>query len=247
MASLVTAQNFELRDAGIIRGPTNEKRLALEFTADSFGEGGATVLDQLAKHKAKAAFFLTGNFLRNPEFAPLIKRIVAEGHYVGPHSDSHPLLCDWTREKKTLVTKDFFNSDLKTNLEELERFGVPRAHVKFWIPPYENYNSEIVGWSKDLGLTLINYTPGTRSAADYTEDHADNFVSSEKILQSIVSAEQKDPRGLNGFLLLLHLGAGPKRTDKFPERLGDLLDYLSQKNYRFVRVDELLHSTTPNQ
>jgi len=38
----------------------------------------------------------------------------------------------------------------------------------------------------------------------------------------------------------MHLGAGDKRKDKFHVRLGELLGDLSQKGYRFVRMDELL-------
>ncbi|MEI9960681.1 MAG: glycoside hydrolase family 9 protein [Limisphaerales bacterium] len=47
---------------------------------------------------------------------------------------------------------------------------------------------------------------------------------------------------MNGFILLLHIGSGPERTDKFPARFGELLDALAAKGYQFVRVDELLSS-----
>ncbi|MEO7300755.1 MAG: hypothetical protein ABI042_19490 [Verrucomicrobiota bacterium] len=112
--------------------------------------------------------------------------------------------------------------------------------MKFWIPPFEHYNEEIVSWSRELGLTLINFSPGTRSNADYTEDDAKNFVSSQIIFDSILKPEREDPNGLKGFLLLLHFGVGPKRTDKMHERLGALLDELQKRGYEFVRVDELL-------
>jgi endoglucanase len=42
------------------------------------------------------------------------------------------------------------------------------------------------------------------------------------------------------FLLLPRLGAGPKRTDRFHARSGELLDLLAAKGYQSVRVDELL-------
>src|SRR5580700_2342850 len=79
----------EFNDGGIIRGPRMEKRIALVFTAHTFAEGGDTILRELAKHHAKASFFVTGDFLDNPQFQPLAKRIVKEGHYLGPHSDKH--------------------------------------------------------------------------------------------------------------------------------------------------------------
>lgn len=240
LTTFAATNDFELRDGGIIRGPKDKKQIALEFTADQFAEGGKIILDELAKHHAKASFFFTGNFFADPERRALAKRVVKEGHYLGPHSDTHPLLCPWEGPKKTLVTKEFFRNDMEKNLKKIEAVGMKRSEIKYWIPPYEHYNEEIVAWSRELGLTVINYTPGTRSNADYTEDDAKNFVPSQVIYDSILKKEQEDPNGLNGFLLLNHFGAGPKRTDKFFNHLGALLDELQRRGYEFVRVDELL-------
>ena len=240
LTSFAAINDFEFRDGGIIRGPRYKKQIALEFTADQFVEGGKIILDELAKHRAKASFFFTGNFFTNSENKALAKRVVKEGHYLGPHSDTHPLYCPWDGPKKTLVTRDFFRGDLESNLKKIERAGVKRRQIQFWIPPYEHYNEEIVSWSRELGLTLINFTPGTRSTADYTEDDAKNFVPSKIIFDSILKKEQEDPNGLNGFLLLMHFGVGPKRTDKMHTRFGALLDELQKRGYEFVRVDKLL-------
>ena len=108
------------------------------------------------------------------------------------------------------------------------------------MPPFEHYNEEIASWSAKSRMTLINYTPGTRSNADYTGEADTNYVSSQTIFDSIVQKEREDPHGLNGLILLLHLGSGPGRKDKFHTRFGELLDYLAGKGYEFVRVDELL-------
>lgn len=90
-------------------------------------------------------------------------------------------------------------------------------------------------------MTLINFTPGTRSNADYTTpDMGDRYVSSAAILQSILAHERQDPHGLNGFLLLIHIGTSPERTDKFYRSLEDLIVTLQERGYRFKRVDELL-------
>jgi peptidoglycan/xylan/chitin deacetylase (PgdA/CDA1 family) len=239
-ATFADTNHFEFRDGGIVRGPTDKKQIALEFSADQFAEGGTVILDELAKHHAKASFFFTGNFFADPQREALVGRAVKEGHYLGPHSDTHPLLCPWDNPKKTLVTKEFFRAQVENNLKKLEAIGVKRGEIKFWIPPYEHYNEEIVRWSRELHLSVINYTPGTRSNADYIEDDAKNFISSKAIYDSILKKEQEDPNGLNGFLLLMHFGVGPKRTDKFYDHLGELLDELQKRGYEFVRVDELL-------
>jgi peptidoglycan/xylan/chitin deacetylase (PgdA/CDA1 family) len=225
---------------GIIRGSTAERRIALEFTGHQFAEGGTVILDELARRGAHASFFLTGEFLRTPAFAPLVRRIIDEGHYLGPHSDKHLLYCEWDRRDKTLLTQRAFERDIEDNLRAIESFGVPRAAVRHWVPAYEWYNAEIAAWSARLGLTLVNFTPGTRSTADYTGEADRNFVPSRQIVASILAREQEDPQGLRGYLLLLHIGAGPGRTDKMHSRLGELLDALAGRGYTFVRVDDLL-------
>lgn len=230
------ATGCELWQGGIVRGPKEARRIALVFTGHGYAEGAETILNELARHHAHGSFFLTGVFLTNRTFTPLVTRMGAEGHYLGPHSNGHLLYCDWDAARKTLVTQEEFRSDLKQNLAKL-----PRS-ARYFLPPFEQYNSEIVTWSADMGLTLINFTPGTRSNADYTGEADANFVSSQKIFDSILKREREDPHGLNGFILLLHVGSEPGRTDKFPARFGELLDTLAGKGYEFVRVDELLQA-----
>jgi peptidoglycan/xylan/chitin deacetylase (PgdA/CDA1 family) len=227
-------------EGGITRGPTGARRIALLFTAHEFAEGGETILDTLRQRHAPAAFFVTGHFLDQPGFAPLVRRLLHEGHYLGPHSDAHLLYCPWEGPKRTLVTREAFAADLEANLEKIVRFGVARARITHWVPPYEWYNREIVEWGSALGLTLVNLTPGTRAAADYTGEADPRFVSSQAILDSVLDREQKDPHGLSGALLLMHMGAGPGRADKMHHRLGELLDALAARGYAFVRVDEMV-------
>ena len=198
----------------IVRGPVQSRQLTLVFTAHEFGEGGETILDALQRHEAKASFFLTGNFLRQTEFRPLVQRMLREGHYVGPHSDQHLLYCGWETNRPTLVTRDVFRADLEANRRALARWGAPANATTWFLPAYEHYNRDIAAWSRELGLTLVNHTPGTRSAADYTGETNASFVSSQTILDSIWRRENSDPHGLNGYLLLFHLGAGPGRADK---------------------------------
>jgi hypothetical protein len=93
-----------------------------------------------------------------------------------------------------------------------------------------------------MDLTLVNYTPGTRSTADYTYPEMDGrYVPSEEIYQSVLRWEARDANGLNGFILLIHVGTDPRRTDKFYDRLDSLLTTLKGKGYRFVKITELLN------
>jgi endoglucanase len=222
---------------GIVRGDTTRPELALVFTGDSFAEGMDTVRAILADKGVPASFFFTGNFYRNPDFEAGIRGLLEDGHYLGAHSDRHLLYCDWTNRDSLLVTREEFERDVLDNYIEMERFGIAKEDAPYYLPPYEWYNAQISTWTEELGLTLVNFTRGTRSNADYTtEDMGERYVSSETIYRSILEYETRDPNGLNGFLLLIHIGAGPGRPDKFYLRLPDLLDELKDRGYGFVRV-----------
>ena len=188
----------------------------------------------------KASFFFTGGFYRNPQFWPIIKQLKNDGHYLGAHSDEHLLYCDWNDRKKLLVSKDSFKVDLLNNYAQMTMFNIERKNAQYFLPPYEWYNDSISRWTKQLGLELINYTPGTLSHADYTPLKDKNYRSAETIYNSIIDYEKSKPAGLNGFILLMHIGAGPGRTDKFYTRLSELIKYLKQKGYQFQTVDQLL-------
>src|SRR5688572_23782955 len=100
-----------------VRGDVSKKQIALIFTGGDFGEGTPHILDALADRKIRASFFLTGGFIRQPELQPHIRRMIAEGHYVGPHSDAHLLYCPWDDRSKTLVTEAAFKADLRKNID----------------------------------------------------------------------------------------------------------------------------------
>ncbi|MCB0588210.1 MAG: hypothetical protein KDD06_23155, partial [Phaeodactylibacter sp.] len=76
-----------------------------------------------------------------------------------------------------------------------------------------------------------------RSNADYTTpDMGNRYRSSEEIMESILSYERESEHGLNGFILLLHIGTHPGRTDKFYYRLGKLIGELRERGYGFGRI-----------
>lgn len=240
---VVDPSHLELFQGGITRGNKAHKTIALAFTGHEYAEGGETILAELQRHRGKASFFFTGNFVANPKLQPLVQRIAAEGHYFSIHSDQHLLYCSWDKERKLLVSREEFRADLRANFARYDKLNLKAKPGNFFIPPFEHYNQQIVDWAGELGCVVINYTPGTRSNADYTGEADQNFVSSQVIFDSILRREQTDPHGLNGFILLLHIGTGPGRADKFHLRFGELLDNLADQGYEFVRVDELLAPT----
>jgi len=236
--NLIAQVNYQY--GAIVRGDSMERNISLVFTGHEFAEGGGEILNTLHQYGVKASFFLTGDFYRNPDFENLIHKMIKEGHYMGAHSDKHLLYCSWEDRNQLLVDKDTFEKDLRDNYNEMNRLGIVWKDAPYFLPPYEWYNDSISQWSKGLGLQLINFTGGTRSHADYTDPTMPNYISSGDILKSIQEYEEKSPYGLNGFLLLMHIGAGDKRQDKFYKMLPDLLQWLEDNGYPVVPLKDLL-------
>jgi len=232
------SEKFERRQGAICRGFRDSKEMALVFTGGEFGEGLETILDELKKRDLKAAFFFTGAFFQIEKHQPLIRRLVQEGHYLGPHSDQHLLLAKW-EDDSTLVTRKEFSADLQKNIDTCVEYGFKREDIRYWIPPYEHTSEEVCGWSQDLGFTMINFTRGTLSHTDYAPEGDKAFRPSEVVLQSIKEYPSKDPDGYNGFLLLMHVGAGGRKDTLHPH-FGEIVDFLLAQGQIIVRVDQLM-------
>jgi endoglucanase len=241
LAAKEAQTRLQYSHGAIIRGDSSTKEIALVFTGHEFADGGPFIQQTLQQHKINASFFFTGDFYRNKQFQPLIQQLKKGGHYLGAHSDQHLLYCDWKKRDSLLVTKEQFTNDLLKNLDVMRQAGINVQHSKWFLPPYEWYNDSITAWCKQLGIQLINFTPGTKSNADYTWPGLPNYQSSEAIQQSIMNYETGNTSGLNGFILLLHVGTDERRTDKFYKRLPQLLQQLKAKGYRFRHVDQLLN------
>ena len=171
------------------------------------------------------------------------RRALEAGHYVGPHSDGHLLYAPWEDRQQSLVTKDRFQADLYRNLAELTELGGLRrdwteGEPIYFVPPYEWHNAEHSAWAKELGCQMINFTAGSGSHRDYAPEGHEAYVPSDALIQQILDYERDSAAGLNGQLLLLHLGT--TREDKVYAKLGRLIDALQARGYAIVRVDDLL-------
>ena len=221
------------KHGAIVRMDTTKKEIFLTFTGHEFGEGSTEVLNTLKQQNVKASFFLTGDFLRNPAFQKDIRRIIQEGHYLGMHSDKHLLYCDWGKRDSLLITKAQFEKDIKDNFSELEKLGLHSGKTSFFMPPYEWHNASVNDWTQNMGLTLVNFTPNTGTNADYTSPEMPNYRSNEQLYQKLFTFKKTDPKGLNGVIVLIHLGTDAKRTDKFYTKLPQILAELKAKGYSF--------------
>jgi peptidoglycan/xylan/chitin deacetylase (PgdA/CDA1 family) len=235
------SKNAVIRYDGLERADTTQPIIYLVFTGGDYNDGGKTVLKTLKKKKAIAHFFFTGDFYRDRSNKSLIKKLIKHDHYLGPHSDKHLLYASWNDRDSMCVTKDSFIVDLSNNYKELKKFGISQKEAPLFMPPYEWYNQQISSWTTEYGSILVNYSPGTSSNADYTTpDMGDRYLSSDYIFENILQFESTSSCGMNGFILLIHIGTHPDRKDKLYARLPELIYELRLRGYRFGSLQKFI-------
>jgi endoglucanase len=222
----------------IIRMDSTKKDIWLCFTAHEFSDGFDIITKTLNRHKIRASFFLTGDFCRTPGFEKIIGKLKAGGHYIGPHSDKHLLYCSWEKRDSLLITRNEFMTDIENNFKAMEKLGITKKDATVFLPPYEWYNDSIAVWTNQAGLKLVNNSPGTITSQDWTfPEKGKPYYSSDSLMKNLTAFEKR--KGMNGYILLIHPGTDPRRTDKFYLRLDSVLDYLEKKNYSFHSFSEI--------
>src|SRR5438105_10523325 len=100
------------------------RQIALTFDDGPNDPWTLRVLETLAKHKAKATFFLIGRFvLQRPE---IVEQIAAEGHVIGNHTFSHPNLIFAS------------NAEVERQVKQCQRalLDTVGQHSQLFRPPY---------------------------------------------------------------------------------------------------------------
>lgn len=229
--------NIEMdREGAIVCMDTTKPNVYLIFSAHNFNDGGEIIQKTLKHRNVKASFFFTGSFYENPENQKLIKTLIKDGHYLGAHSDKHLLYADWKKRDSLLVSRSQFETDLKANYKKMKESGIDISAASYFLPPYEWYNKAINHWTRQLGLNLINFTPGIKTNSDYTTPDMKNYKSTEWILNNLKEHEQQKPGGLRGRIILIHLGTDKKRKDKLYNRMDELIDFLEINGYVLTRL-----------
>ncbi|MET9908319.1 polysaccharide deacetylase family protein [Streptomyces sp. NPDC006476] len=126
------------------------------------------ILDTLAEYEVHATFFVCGE--QADWNRDLLARMADEGHVVGNHTWSHPLL--------TTLTRAQIRSELKRTSDVIEdAYG---EKPQWFRAPYGAWNRAAFQLGADLGMeplawtvdTLDWTTPGTRSIVHRVEDGA---------------------------------------------------------------------------
>ncbi len=231
-----------VNNGAIIRTDKTKKQINLVFTAHEFVDGYETILKVLNKHNIKVSFFFTGDLYRNEKNAQMIKTLKENGNYLGGHSNKHILYATWEDRDSTLVTKEELINDIEGNYKEMAKFGITKKDAPFYLPPFEWHNKQTCKWAEEYGVQMVNISPGTGINQDWTIPVPDSkYYSSDELLEKFYKYEKTDPNGLNGFILLIHFGTDPRRTDKLYDHLDEMITNLKAMGYEFTKINETIN------
>lgn len=208
----------------IVRLNTDQRVVALTYDDGPNPPYTERLLDVLAKHNVKATFFMIGNRIeKHPE---IVHRVIAEGHQIGNHSYSHPLL--------GFLPPSYVQRQIDRTDALLRQHGIVET-VVFRAPMLTRFLP--VAWV--LAKDARTHISCDVWSWDWTTQNPD------KITETVLRKTKP------GSIIVLHDG---KAESKNANRSGTIkatdkiITALKQDGYRFVRLSDCLtKAVTSNQ
>lgn len=187
-----------------------DKRMYLTFDCGyEYKNLTANILDTLKEKNVKAAFFLTGDYVKKNH--ALVQRMIDEGHIVGNHSYSHPSFPNISREK---MANEIWKLEdyLKTN------FNYSSQYFRFPSGEHSECALELVS---SMGYKSIFWS------AAYADWDTAKQPTKESAVNTVTS------RYHNGAVILLHAVSQANA-----DGLGEMIDIAINQGYTFKTLDD---------
>ncbi len=228
----------------ILSGSKNLPEVALTFDGDWLDNAVESTLQTLREAKIKSTFFLTGRFIR--KYPNSVKRIVAENHEVGNHTDTHPLwaeVVDGAYKLVTEVSKETVARQLLPVKQQFEAL-TGSTMAPYWRAPYGGRTSAINRWAYELGFTSVYW--GIDSLDWVPGDHKLAPIA-EKRYETILQLGSR-PSTANGLIILMHLGTVGEKRRPLPDlhaKLPEIIALYRHNGYSFVTISQLINNRFP--
>lgn len=225
-------ENFLINDETYTRIPTSyelekhgncgPKDLLLTFDDGPDARWTPQVLRILRQHNVHAAFFMVG--LMMEKNLPLVRKVYEDGNLIGDHTFTHHNVAA--------------NSPQRTYMElRLTRMLVEcitgRSTILFRAP----YNADSDPSGNDEIVPLVEASKQNFIDVGEAVDPEDwePGVKAETIFERVVKGVEHG----NGHIILLHDAGGNTRKETV-KALPRIIEYLQQKGYRFITLDQYL-------
>ncbi|MET7289190.1 polysaccharide deacetylase family protein [Streptomyces sp. NPDC005573] len=193
-----------VRHEPIMRISTSGRHMMLTFDDGPNPDYTPHILDTLAKYRVKAMFFVCGECV--VENRELLARMADEGHVVGNHTWTHPLLTELDRGE--------IRSEMERTSDAIEDAYGDRP--QWFRAPYGAWNRAAFQLGADMGMEPMAWTVDSR---DWTTPGTDTIVDRVE--------GGADP----GVVVLSH-DAGGDRTQSV-RAIREYLPHLLDSGYRF--------------
>ena len=163
---------------------SDPNQMALTFDDGPNDPHTMHLLDVLARHNAKATFFLIGKYVRQrPDIA---RAILAAGHEIGNHTDSHPNL--------VLVSAVRLRQELSDCGKALE--DALGTKITLFRPPFGGRRPNVLRTARGMGLSPVMWSV---TGYDWSAKSAADIVKK-------VNGQVESRRKAQGEIVLLHDG-----------------------------------------
>ncbi len=202
------------------------------YIAMTFDDGPSSantprLLDLLAKMHIKATFFLIGqNVAANPQIA---KRIHDEGHEIGNHTWTHPVLSS--------LSDDKVRSELQQTDDAI--FKAIGIHPTLMRPPYGSLAIAQRKWiNKDFGYKIVLWDVDPNDWKVLPGETPEQRTA--RVENVILNGDKEEHGARNGSIILSH---DIHKTTV--DAMADTLGKLQAKGFKFVTVSELIAMDKP--
>ena len=200
------------RDLPIYAVWTRKRQLALTFDAGHGNEDAAQILAILRCHRVRATYFVTGDWVR--AYPDDTLAILAAGHELGNHSDSHSHMTRISDADKRAEITLLHDAVRRLTGHDMSLFRAP----------YGDYDDAVVQAARACGYTTVQW-------------NVDSLDWMNRGAADIVRTVTQHQRLRNGSIVLLHVGT---RFTAEAEALDTLIVELKQQRFQLVPVSELI-------
>lgn len=196
-------------------GPLKEKRVALTFDDGPDSVYTPQILDILKERNVKATFFLIGN--RVETFPDIVTRMVQEGHIIGNHTMTHPVI---VKLSNTKVQENILQAE-----EALSKIIGYRPAL--FRSPYGSLNPAKIELLNNLNYKIIAWNV---DSLDWKS------LTAEQVKFNILENVRE------GSIILQHSAGGEgENLTGTVEALRDVIATLQKENFQFVTIPQLLN------
>ena len=175
----IVSASSPTRQLPIYAVATDEKKIAITFDAAWTNQDTDALIEVLAKHNAKATFFIVGDWAKS--FPESVKAFYDAGHTIANHSDTHKAFSKCSKQE---IKEEILNCN-----EKLE--GIIGEKVTLLRAPSGDYTNQSIEVAKSLDMTTIQWDC---DSLDYQK------LSVDEIVNRVIS------RVTNGSIVLFHNG-----------------------------------------